>query len=262
MDLALDFAIQLAHQAGQFLVTQYRTPGSVASLKSDHSVVTIADLAADQLIRDAIQAAYPDDLYLSEELQPALGESPGEKMPALWIVDPLDGTTNFSLGLPIWGILLTRLVGGWPDLAAMYFPMLDEMYTTQRGQGAYLNGEKVEVKQNNQLTSFFACCSRTFRLYQVDIPFKPRILGSAAYNLCCVARSSAVISFEASPKIWDIAGAWLLLQEAGGWIETYDGSQPFPVIPPLEYARLDFPVIAGATPELVRRWQREIKPRS
>jgi myo-inositol-1(or 4)-monophosphatase len=178
----------------------------------------------------------------------------------VWVVDPLDGTTNFSLGLPIWGILLTRLVDGWPDLAAMYFPMLDEMYTTQRGQGAYLNGVKIEIKQNSQPISFFACCSRTYRNYQVNIPFKPRILGSAAYNLCCVARSIAVLSFEASPKIWDIAGAWLLLQEAGGWIQTYDGSQPFPAIAALEYARLDFPVMAGATPELVQRWQREIKP--
>ena len=263
MDPVLDFAIQLARRAGQFLSGRFQALDNEISLKPDRSVVTQADLASDRLIREAIQHDYPDDLYLSEELQPVLDEFPAASMPSIWVVDPLDGTTNFSLGLPIWGVLLCRLVAGWPDTAVLYFPMLDELYTAQRGRGAYRNGEKLvlRMEDKDRLISFFACCSRTFRRYQVNIPFKPRILGSAAYNLCCVARSIAVLSFDASPKIWDIAGAWLLLNEAGGYIQTYDSSRPFPVSTGLEYARLNYPVIAGATPEVVARWRQEIQLR-
>jgi myo-inositol-1(or 4)-monophosphatase len=74
-----------------------------------------------------------------------------------------------------------------------------------------------------------------------------------------VARSIAVLSFDVSPKIWDIAGAWLLLEEAGGSIQTYDGSQPFPVRASQAYADMNFPVLAGATPELIARWRQEIQ---
>lgn len=264
MDPALDFAVRLARQAGQLLSSRFLAPDNKTRLKPDHSVVTDADVAADRLIRDAIRDAYPGDLYLSEELQPVLDDLKGETAPPIWVVDPLDGTTNFSLGLPIWGVLLCRLVSGWPEVAALYFPMLGELYTAQRGLGAYWNGEKLRLlsgERKSRQVSFFACCSRTFRRYQVNIPFKPRILGSAAYNVCCVARSIAVLSFDVSPKIWDLAGAWLLLEEAGGSIQTYDGSQPFPVRAGQAYAEMNFPVLAGATPEVVSRWQMEIQPK-
>jgi myo-inositol-1(or 4)-monophosphatase len=262
MDVDLDFAVRLAQQAGEYLETQYRSAETSIGLKPDRSVVTQADVAADRMIRTAIQARYPDDLYLSEELQPGLMDGHKEQLPAIWVVDPLDGTTNFSLGLPIWGTLITRLVDGWPYLAVMYFPMLGEFFTAQLGKGAFLNGEKIWIdpQKSRPPVSFFACCSRTFRNYRVGVPFKPRILGSAAYNLCCVARSIAILSFEATPKIWDIAGAWLFLQEAGGYIRAFDGNQIFPVTGSGDFAKQDFPVIAGLTPELVERWRGEIQP--
>jgi myo-inositol-1(or 4)-monophosphatase len=264
MDPVLDFAIQLARQAGEFLSGRFFASDNAASLKPDRSVVTQADVAADRMIYDAIRAAYPDDLYLSEELHPELNALPGDAIPPMWVVDPLDGTTNFSLGLPIWGVLICRLVAGLPEVAVLYFPMLDELYTAQRGRGAYRNGEKLilPVADNGRPISFFACCSRTFRHYQVNIPFKPRILGSAAYNVCCVARSIAILSFDASPKIWDIAGAWLLLNEAGGCIQTYDGSRPFPVKTGQAYQQKDFPVLAGISAEVVDRWRQEIQPKN
>ena len=263
MDPALDFAVQLARQTGQVLVEGFRASRSPASLKADHSVVTAADLAADQMIYHAVQRTYPDDLYLSEELRPKLVVPSGKEIPAVWVVDPIDGTTNFSLGLHIWGVLVVRLIHGRPEVAAMYFPLLDEMFTAQREGGAYLNGQRVQVlsPESNGPASFFACCTRTFRNYQVNIPFKPRILGSTAYNLCCVGRSIAVIGFEATPKIWDIAGAWLFVREAGGWIETYDGSQPFPVRFGTDYSEMNYPILAAATQELVTRWRPEIQPR-
>ena len=256
----LSFAIQLAQQAGDLLAAAFRKDERAATWKDDHSLVTQADVASDQLITALIRQNFPDDLIMSEELQPGYPFRSGSPDRAVWVIDPLDGTTNFHLGLHYWGVLIARLVDGSPDTAALYFPLLGELYSAQKGRGAFLNHQPLEIDASQyRKLSFFACCSRTFRHYQVNIPFKPRILGSAAYNVCCVARSIAVLSFDVSPKIWDIAGAWLLLEEAGGSIQTYDGSQPFPVRAGQAYADMNFPVLAGATPELIARWRQEIQ---
>jgi myo-inositol-1(or 4)-monophosphatase len=264
MPTSLDFAIQLARRAGKLLAEQYQSAGITTNIKVDRSVVTNADIAADQLIAAAIRESYPDDLLMSEELNPTF---PAETEPgparSAWIVDPLDGTTNFSLGLHIWGTLLAHLKDGQPDTAVMYFPLLDEIYYAQRGEGAYLNGKRIQVHppDDNHPFTFFACCSRTFRRYQVSVPYKIRILGSTGYSLSTVARGMSILGFEASPKIWDIAAAWLLVKEAGGVIETLDGSQPFPLQPGIDYARRSFPSLAAPTPELAARARQQIVPK-
>jgi myo-inositol-1(or 4)-monophosphatase len=206
MDSSLDFVIDLASQTGKKLLEYFKPNGTLTSLKEDYSVVTEADLAADQMI-------------------PSIGEMNS----AVWIVDPLDGTTNFSLGMPIWGVSIARVVNGWPTTAAVYFPVLDEMFTSQRGSGAFLNGERIHTQPPipSKPTSFFSCCTRTFQQYDVTIRYKTRILGSACYSICAVARGMAVVGFEATPKIWDIAASWLVVSEA--ILENLDfRSLPFP----------------------------------
>jgi myo-inositol-1(or 4)-monophosphatase len=95
----------------------------------------------------------------------------------------------------------------------------------------------------------------------VDLRYKTRILGSASYTWCAVARGAAIIGFEATPKIWDIAAGWLLVSEAQGVIETFDASQPFPLIPGFDYRAQDFPTLAAATPELAKKAREQIRPR-
>lgn len=260
MQSKLEFAIQTSRKAGRLLLDYFQPSGTQADLKADHSVVTEADIAADKMIAKDIQASYPTDRIISEELQTSIPDYTGKNV---WIVDPLDGTTNFSLGLPIWGVLIALTVDGWPELASLYFPAIDELYTAQRGQGSYLNGKQITVQPPDPKKpwSFFSCCSRTFRNYTVNIPYKTRILGSAAYSLCCVARGIALLGFEATPKIWDIAGAWLLVQEAGGVIDPYDDSAPFPLIPGKDYSRQDYPTLAAATPQLISKAHSQINPK-
>jgi myo-inositol-1(or 4)-monophosphatase len=181
----------------------------------------------------------------------------------VWVIDPLDGTTNFSLGLPIWGVCISRLVDGQPNLAAVYFPALGEMYTAESKAGAFRNDEPIQVKPptQDQPTAFFSCCARTHRKYIVELRYKPRILGSASYTWCAVARGAAIIGFEATPKIWDIAAGWLVVSEAQGVIETLDGSRPFPLIPGFDYRQLNFPTLAAATPQLAAQAREQIRPR-
>jgi myo-inositol-1(or 4)-monophosphatase len=261
METPLAFAKQLARQAGELLLQHFSSPELHAHLKADRSIVTQADVAADSLITAAIRRRFPEDQLMSEELQPDYTAQENQLAYPVWIIDPLDGTTNFSLGLHIWGVLLTRLVDGWPESTVAYFPHIDELYHAQRGQGAFLNGTPIHVQlpSPERPLSFFACCSRTFRRYQVSVPYKTRIMGSAAFSMCAVARGIAVLGFEATPRIWDIAGAWLLVSEAGGVVETLDGSQPFPLRPGVSYGSQSFPTLAAATPELAAKAHTQIQ---
>lgn len=258
----LDFAIALAQKAGELLVGYSQAGELATSLKEDYSLVTEADLAADNLIIAGIRQNFPGDRLISEELQPDYPFGTGEPDQAVWVVDPLDGTTNFHLGLPFWGVLIARLVDGWPELAVLYFPLLDELYSAQKGRGAWLNGRPLQVRRDQyRRLSFFACCSRTMKQYQVDIPYKTRILGSAAYTLCAVARNIAILGFEATPKIWDIAGAWLVVQEAGGVVAALEGQPPLPLRPGVDYARQSFAILAAADPERLAWARARILPK-
>ena len=257
MDPSLKFAVQLATETGKHLLKFFSPNGTYTKLKEDHSVVTEADLSADQLITQAIQREYPADKLISEELQPTTDEVDA----AVWVVDPLDGTTNFSLGMPIWGVSIARIVDGWPSIGAVYFPIVNELFTAQRSSGAFLNEEQIHAQPpiSGQPTSFFSCCTRTHQRYDVSIRYKTRILGSACYTLCAVARGMAIVGFEATPKIWDIAASWLIVTESGGAIESLDSSQPFPLRANYDYRLTSFPILTGATSELVSKSRKQIK---
>jgi myo-inositol-1(or 4)-monophosphatase len=259
----IEVAIHIAKRTGERLQKHFQSTGLKTNLKVDRSVVTNADLDADHFISSALLESYPKDLILSEELHTTVSFSNNDEEKAIWIVDPLDGTTNFSLGLHIWGVLLTRLTHGYPDLTVMYFPMIDELYTAQRGQGACLNGSEIKVKpfSKERPLPFFSCCSRTFRLHEIKVPYKPRILGSAAYSFCCVARGIAVLGFDATPKIWDIAGAWLLVEEAGGIIENFYGQPPFPLQSDTDYANQNLTTIAAPSKSLIDKARNHIIPK-
>lgn len=243
------FAVDLADQAGSLLCDFFSRRGLTASQKPDLTVVTEADLAADHLISYSIQEAFPADGIITEESHHSIHNTQGKH----WIIDPLDGSSNFSLGLPIWGISIAHLSGGLPDFAVMYFPLLHERYTARLGQGGFLNDQVIHTRppDPSQPMSFFACCSRTFRLYDVKIPYKPRILGSSVYSFCLAARGAALIAFDATPKIWDLAAGWLLIQEAGGAIQTLHDPQPFPIVADFDFSAQDYPLIAAANPSLL-----------
>ena len=261
----LDFTEKLIRAAGTMLRGYYQNADLLTSIKADKSVITEADEIVDRFIGEQIHLYYPNEWILSEEVNPILSELDSQtQTSAGWIVDPIDGTTNFSLGLPVWGILCTRVVKGWPQLTAMYFPIIDELYTAVAGGGAWLNGQQIQVESAWLLNrkSFFACCTRTHRLYEVSIPYKVRILGSSAYTFCLVARGVARIGFDATPKIWDIAGAWLLVKEAGGIIESFSGESPFPLVPDTGFSSKSYPTLAATTTDQLAkaRDQIQIKP--
>jgi myo-inositol-1(or 4)-monophosphatase len=260
MESSLTFATRLAERVGEFLLEEFKRHDKKPQTKPDFTLVTEADVQADSLICREIREAYPEDSLLSEELHHT---SPDNPAGAVWVIDPLDGTTNFSLGLAYWGTSIARLEDGYPTLGVLHFPLLGETYTARRGHGATLNGETLRVRTPDPTdrSTFFVCCSRTFRGYDVGIRYKVRILGSAAYDFCTVARSMALLAFEARPKIWDLAAAWLVVEEAGGCVAAYNDVSPFPISPGKDYSGVDYPTLAAATPALMQKGKEQIQPK-
>ena len=251
----LQFATDLARVTGEILRSYFDRPGTRASYKPDHTLLTEADLASNRHVSAAIRAAYPNDHILSEEEDRTFA-SDGR---ATWIIDPLDGTTNFSQGLHYWGVSIARIVEGRPQVAALSFPMLNERYSAEAGRGAWLNEEPLTVPPgNSHMVSFFLCDSRVHRRYSTTIRYKPRILGSAAYNFCAVAKGIGVVGFESIPKIWDIAASWLVLKEAGGALLAVNG-EFLPLENGRDYNGLSIPVLGAADAGLLEAAREKIQ---
>ncbi len=243
------FVESLAQEAGKVAASLFRQV--VARRKVDGTLVTQADEAASRLIDTWLRHHFPTHGILSEEestfYDPARTYT--------WVVDPLDGTTNFARGLPIWGVCIALLKAGDPVVAAATFPLLHETYSAVRGHGAFYNGLPLEphgdVTIDNQ--HILALCSRSLRRFRVKTPLKRRMLGSAAYHLLSAASGSVVAALECTPKVWDLAAPHLVVTEAGGAIAHLDGSPVFPLPDtPADYAQLSRPVLAAVNQELER----------
>ncbi len=259
METPLAFAERLSREAGSLLVEHFSRTRTTAAIKPDFSIVTEADLAADRLISEAIKNRYPDDAIVSEELHSEYATARKH----VWVIDPLDGTSNFSLGLHLWGVSIARLAEGHPQIGVAYFPLLDELYSAEKNLGAFCDGERLVIPPDaaERPAAFFSCCTRTHRRYAVDVPFKTRIFGSAVYSFSMLVRGSAVLAFESTPKIWDLAASWLLITEAGGVIEPYrPENQPFPLATGHDYSRKNYPTLAAASHDLLNQARRQIVP--
>lgn len=249
----LDFASTTTARVGSQLLKDF---GQVqADQKADGSLVTQADEWADQEICAAITSAFPSHGILSEE-----GEHIFPSTEWCWVIDPLDGTTNFTRGIPLWAISLGLLYQGTPVFGYVYIPPLAQTFhgfwSGSSGlkilDQALLNNRPIQTSPdapgNNQ---FFSLCTRSTSIIQPSFPCKIRMLGVASYNFLTVAAGATLGSVEATPKIWDIAAAWVIVQAAGGvWISLK--SEPvFPLSVGQDYGNLSYPTLIVSRSELV-----------
>ena len=217
--------------------------------KSDGSLVTSCDLWSDKKITETLSKIAPDEGVLSEE-----GEKFVPKTKAYWIVDPLDGTTNFAAGIPYWSISVARFVDGKPQSSFLIIPTLKKKFVAIKGQGVWLNNKKIEVKNNSQNSKCVSLCSRSIKILQKNpnsiFPGKIRLLGVSSLNLTSVAMGQTFGAIESTPKIWDIAAAWLLLEELNCSIEWLE-MDPINLSPEQDLEDTNFPLIAGWTQEKI-----------
>jgi myo-inositol-1(or 4)-monophosphatase len=253
-----DLALELALEAGQLAADAFRH--SEARRKGDGTLVTLADERNDQIITAGIKAAHPDHAVLSEE-QDTVYDPANE---FTWVIDPIDGTTNFARGLLIWGVSIALLHHGQPVVGVVHFPLLQETYAAIIGRMATRNGEKIKSAADKEAgdQQLIMQCTRTARHYRVETPLKARILGSAAYHMTKVADGAALASIETTPKIWDLAAVALILSEAGALLTTLDGEPIFPT-PAVRHDYLShaYPSLAAANEDIYRQVFPAILPR-
>jgi myo-inositol-1(or 4)-monophosphatase len=249
----LDFAETLTHRVGDRLLNDF---GQVqAAEKTDGSLVTQADQWADEELRSAIAQTFPDHGVLSEEAT--------HIFPATdwcWIIDPLDGTTNFARGLPLWGISLGLLYQGTPVFGYVHFPPVRQSFHgywqgnsgLEVPTGAFMNHRPIHGSSDALSSNhFFNLCARSISVLQQPNPCKIRMLGVSTYNFLTVTAGWALGGVEATPKIWDIAAVWAIAQAAGVvWTPLEPGSI-FPLQIGEDYSRRSYPTLVASRAELV-----------
>ncbi|XP_060863301.1 inositol monophosphatase 1-like [Metopolophium dirhodum] len=213
-------ALKIVLEAGELLLKGFKSPKEISTKKNDKDFVTQYDKLIEKTIIDNILQLYPNHKFIAEESAESniLTEEP------TWILDPIDGTTNFIQGFPFCCISLALVIENDIIIGIVYNPIINQLFTAQKGEGAYLNNEKIQVSSTEDLQN---------AMFGHDINHKisvrnfrgSRSLGSAAMSLCYLAMGAVdICSFERL-KCWDVAAGILIIQEARGIVLDSKGSQ-------------------------------------
>jgi len=217
-------AVAAAKKAGVLLMREFvRFERSRIAFKSSKEIVTEFDLAAERIIRRELMHTFPDHGIMGEE------EGVNEiKSDYLWIIDPLDGTTNFSFHNPLWSVSIALTYQGQPIVGVVFVPFLKEMYVAVKHQGATCNGKKIRVSDVRSSRAIHTFChgylsedikvALKYYQSQKQSQFECRQLGSAALELAFLACGRVDSLMIPGAKSWDIAAGILLVREAGGQV--------------------------------------------
>jgi len=237
----LNFAIDTARDAGRLLLEKFGT-GVRIQMKGDINLVTEADLASEALIIERIKSHYPRHSILAEESGEAVvtgGDSTWK-----WIIDPLDGTTNYAHGYPCFCVTIALEHQGEIVIGVTYDPTRNELFSAERGRRASLNNKPIRVSKTEKLGDALLVTG-----FPYDIKQRPRFErnlvellsnsrgvrrdGSAAIDLAYVACGRFDGFWEEGLNAWDVAAGLLIVEEAGGQVSYYDGTKLSIYKPPI-----------------------------
>jgi myo-inositol-1(or 4)-monophosphatase len=224
----LDVAVRAAYASGLLIKKSVGKVSSV-SYKGRDNIVTNVDKASEKLVIGMIRRAFPDHAILSEESPAILSVSPYK-----WVIDPIDGTTNFAHAFPFFCVSIALEKNGSAILGVVYDPMRDEIFIAEGGGGATLNGKKIKVSGVKTLAGSFLATGFSYGITRKDrniVYFKKflvatqaiRRAGSAALDLAYVACGRFDGFWEMNLHPWDSAAASLIVREAGGTVSKFDG---------------------------------------
>lgn len=257
--------IECAQAGGRILLDHFGRVQDYTVKESKSSIVTAADVASERRMVEIIRARYPRHSIVAEETGCARQDSE-----FTWVVDPLDGTSNFAVGIPWFGVLLALLHNGEPVLAAMHLPVSGTLYLAEKGGGVRRDGEPVRVSSEIDLKNILCAFDLDASASQAELDHQARLLASVAgrvrnvratnclVDLCHTVdgRFGACICLNA--KIWDIAAVTLMLPEAGGCLTDWLGE---PIRFRLDQEPFDRNyTIVGANPELHRQLLELLRP--
>jgi myo-inositol-1(or 4)-monophosphatase len=235
----LNVAIKAARAAGTVINRAALDIESVrVSVKQTNDFVTEVDQAAEQVIIETLLAAYPDHGIWAEESGRREGKGHQGRR-HVWVIDPLDGTTNFIHGFPVYCVSIALLVDGRAEQAVIYDPTRNDLFCATRGRGAYLNDRRIRVAKRTQFKDCLLSTGFPFRpgdqfqtFMQMLQDVMPKVAGvrrpgAAALDLAYVAAGFADGFFETGLSPWDVAAGALLVTEAGGLVGNFTGEADF-----------------------------------
>lgn len=230
-----------------------------SELKADGSLVTEADTRMQQRVSDTLQANWPHIPLLGEEMSSAEQQALlDDSENGLWLLDPLDGTSNFAAGIPFFCVSLALVRHGKVEIGLIYDPLRDECFSARRGAGAQLNGQRLRV---STLGMELQPCMGLVDFKRLTPPLATRLaatppyasqrsFGSGALDWCMIATGRCQLYLHGGQKLWDYAAGQLILSEAGGRSATLQGDEVF------ENSLITRSVVAASTPGLFVAWQR------
>ncbi|EZA58400.1 hypothetical protein DMN91_005803 [Ooceraea biroi] len=233
--------LRLVKQAGSIVREKINQRKHVLTKSCDVDLVTEWDQEVERLLIDGISSRYPDHKFIGEE-STASGQKIELTDAPTWIIDPIDGTMNFVHGLPHTCISVGLLINKTAEIGIVYNPILEQLFTARKGQGAFLNGAPIHVSSEKELRKALVMVemgtSRDPEKLEVVLQnitlltsrvHGLRSLGSAALNMCMVALGGADVSFEFGIHAWDMAAGDLIVREAGG-VSIDPAGGPFDVM--------------------------------
>jgi myo-inositol-1(or 4)-monophosphatase len=227
-------AVEIVLRAGEIQMSR-RESGFQIDKKGTIDLVTEVDLECENMCRAVLAERFPHHDILAEELSSGPGQQPTSRF--RWVFDPLDGTTNYAHGLPVFCASLALEIDGRAEVGTIYDPTRNELFTGERGQGAFVNGRRLRVSETRTLLDALLVTGFPYDVHQKLVPLLAmfgaflgearavRRLGSAALDLCYVAAGRLDGFWEQTLKPWDVAAGALIVEEAGGRITGMDGSQ-------------------------------------
>jgi len=234
MSLEATIAIQAVREAGTILKDGFLFGSHEVTQKEDHSPVTDMDYQSSEMICSTLQKTFPSHTILSEESPNALKRTIGNE--PTWIIDPLDGTSNFVSHIPLFAITIALVIDQNPVVGVIYDPLHDDLFFAEVGKGAELNGKRMCVSKQTHTKGAMLFAGRGYRdrdkerhgqiIYALEKQTTYfRRLGTAAVMLSCVAsgRADSVILTGNNP--WDVVAGALLTREAGGRVTDYCGKE-------------------------------------
>ena len=250
----MEHAVKLAQVAGEIHMRQFRSESLSEKAKlNDSDIVTAVDIASEKAIIEGIRQAYPDHSILSEESGETITGSEYE-----WVIDPLDGTTNYRAGLPVFSVSIGIKHRGETVVGVVFAPYLREMYVAVKGWGAFLNGTPIRVSRNTELskavvgTGFpvdkMSTTDNNIDNFSRVLPVvrDVRRIGSAAMDLCYVAAGVLDAFWELNLHEWDVCAGLLIASEAGAEYEYFRNDRNVSVV-------VGSPVMKNAILQLLSR---------
>ena len=237
----LNFAIETARDAGQILLEKFGRKIDIIK-KGDINLVTEADLASEKLIIERIKSYYPKHSILAEESGEAVVL--GGELNWKWIIDPLDGTTNYAHGYPCFCVTIALEHSGEIVLGVTFDPTRNELFAAERGKGATLNNKPIRVSDTEKLSESLIVTGfpynfkkkENFAKHLTDFLLHSRGVrrdGSAAIDLAYVACGRFDGFWEDGLNAWDVAAGVLMIEEAGGQVSRYDNTKYSIYTPPI-----------------------------